>query len=298
MKAALPTSVKIPKVLTIAGSDSGGGAGLQADLKVISALGGFGMSVITAITAQNTLGVTRVQDVDLDVVEAQIDAVLDDIGADVVKIGMLASPEIVATVASCLRRHGVEQIILDPVLRATSGVSLGGDDTAQAMIEHLFPVASLITPNLDEASLLLGYKVSGPEDFRQAAHELLDMGPQAVLIKGGHLDPKHTQLVDYLMWRTIEGGLEVVQSKEFKHYRVPTENTHGTGCSLASAIATYLADGHDLGHAVAKAISYVEAALEAGRFLSIGQGPGPLWHMFEFYPTALAKEGRGGFSSF
>ena len=152
MKATLPTSIKIPKVLTIAGSDSGGGAGLQADLKVIAALGGYGMSVITAITAQNTLGVTRIQDVDLDVVEAQIDAVLLDIGADIVKIGMLASPEIVLTVANGLRRHGVKNIILDPVLRATSGASLGGDDTAQAMIKELFPMATLITPNLDAVS--------------------------------------------------------------------------------------------------------------------------------------------------
>ena len=290
MKSLLPTSVQIPKVLTIAGSDSGGGAGLQADLKVITALGGFGMSVITAITAQNTLGVTRIQDVDLDVVEAQIDAVLLDIGADIVKIGMLASPEIVKTVAKSLRKHGVKRIVLDPVLRATSGASLGGDDTAQAMISELFPIATLITPNLDEASLLLGREIRGPNDFKLAAEELLDMGTQAVLIKGGHLDSTHTQITDYLMWRTIEDGLEVVQTKEFKHYRVNTVNTHGTGCSLATAIATYLADGHDLSHAVAKAIAYVEAGLEAGRFLSIGEGPGPLWHMHDFYPTALLDE--------
>lgn len=290
MKATLPTSVQIPKVLTIAGSDSGGGAGIQADLKVITALGGYGMSVITAITAQNTLGVTRIQDVDLDVVEAQIDAVLSDIGADIVKIGMLASPEIVHTVAKVLRNHGVKRIVLDPVLRATSGASLGGDDTAQAMIQNLFPMATLITPNLDEASLLLGRNISSTGDFKAAAHELLDMGSQAVLIKGGHLDASHTQISDYLMWRSLEDGLEVIQSKEFKHERISTHNTHGTGCSLASAIATYLADGHDLSHAVAKGISYVEAGLIAGQFLSIGEGPGPLWHMFEFYPTSLPKD--------
>jgi hydroxymethylpyrimidine/phosphomethylpyrimidine kinase len=290
MQSPLPTSVQIPKVLTISGSDSGGGAGLQADLKVITALGGYGMSVITAITAQNTLGVTHIQDVELGVVEAQIDAVLLDIGADIVKIGMLASPEIVRTVAKTLKRHGAKRIVLDPVLRATSGASLGGDDTAQAIISELFPIATLITPNLDEASLLLGRDIVAPNDFKLAAQELLDMGPQAVLIKGGHLDSSHTQITDYLMWRTLEDGLEVVQSKEFKHYRVNTSNTHGTGCSLASAIATYMADGHDLQHAVAKAIAYVEAGLEAGRFLSIGEGPGPLWHMHDFYPTALPKE--------
>ena len=290
MKSSLPTSVKIPRVLTIAGSDSGGGAGLQADLKVITALGGYGMSVITAITAQNTLGVTRIQDVDLDVVEAQIDAVLLDIGVDIVKIGMLASPEIVRTVAKALHRHGVKRIVLDPVLRATSGASLGGDDTAQAMITELFPMATLITPNMEEASLLLGRDIAGADDFKMAAQQLLEMGPQAVLIKGGHLDATHTQITDFLMWKTLEDGLEVTQSKEFKHYRVNTLNTHGTGCSLASAIATYLADGHDLSHAVAKAIAYVEAGLEAGRFLSIGEGPGPLWHMHDFYPTALLDE--------
>ena len=290
MKSSLPTSLQISRVLTIAGSDSGGGAGLQADLKVITALGGYGMSVITAITAQNTLGVTRIQDVDLDVIEAQIDAVLVDIGIDIVKIGMLASPEIVRTVAKALHRHGVKRIVLDPVLRATSGASLGGDDTAQAMITELFPMATLITPNMEEASLLLGRDISGADDFKMAAQQLLEMGPQAVLIKGGHLDATHTQITDFLMWKTLEDGLEVTQSKEFKHYRVNTLNTHGTGCSLASAIATYLADGHDLSHAVAKAIAYVEAGLEAGRFLSIGEGPGPLWHMHDFYPTALLDE--------
>ena len=290
METLLPTSVQIPKVLTIAGSDSGGGAGLQADLKVITALGGYGMSVITAITAQNTLGVTRIQDVDLDVVEAQMDAVFSDIGVDIVKIGMLASPEIVQIVAKTLRKYGIKKVVLDPVLRATSGASLGGDDTAQAIIEELFPLALLVTPNMNEASLLLGQDVAGPDDFKLAAQELLDMGPQAVLIKGGHLDSTHTQITDYLMWRTIEDDLEVVQSKEFKHYRVNTPNTHGTGCSLASAIATYLAAGHDLSHAVAKAIAYVEAGLEAGRFLGIGEGPGPLWHMHDFYPTALLDE--------
>jgi hydroxymethylpyrimidine/phosphomethylpyrimidine kinase len=290
MKSSLPTSVQIPRVLTIAGSDSGGGAGLQADLKVITALGAYGMSVITAITAQNTLGVTRIQDVDLDVIEAQIDAVLLDIGVDIVKIGMLASPEIVRTVAKALHRHGVKRIVLDPVLRATSGASLGGDDTAQAMMSELFPMATLITPNMEEASLLLGRDIFGANDFKMAAQQLMEMGPQAVLIKGGHLDATHTQITDFLMWKTLEDGLEVIQSKEFKHYRVNTLNTHGTGCSLASAITTYLAAGQDLSHAVAKAITYVEAGLEAGRFLSIGEGPGPLWHMHDFYPTALLDE--------
>jgi hydroxymethylpyrimidine/phosphomethylpyrimidine kinase len=143
---------------------------------------------------------------------------------------------------------------------------------------------------MQETSLLLGRDITGADDFKMAAQQLLEMGPQAVLIKGGHLDATHTQITDFLMWKTLEDDLEVTQSKEFKHYRVNTLNTHGTGCSLASAIATYLADKHDLSHAVAKAIAYVEAGLEAGRFLSIGEGPGPLWHMHDFYPTALLDE--------
>jgi hydroxymethylpyrimidine/phosphomethylpyrimidine kinase len=291
MKTSQKTSVRIPKILTIAGSDSGGGAGLQADLKVITALGGYGMTVVTAITAQNTLGVTKIQGIDLDVIEAQIDAVVSDIGVDAVKIGMLSSPEIVHCVAAALRRHAINTIVVDPVLRATSGASLGGDATARAMREILFPLATVITPNMEEASILLGRPILEPEDFEQAARDLIEMGPDAVLIKGGHLNAKHTQLMDFLMWRAIdEDGKKILEQKKLLHYRVNTPNTHGTGCSLASAIATYLADGHDLIHAVAKGIAYVEAGLEAGVYLSIGQGSGPLWHMHAFYPTALPDD--------
>ncbi|NCX40422.1 MAG: hypothetical protein EBX07_02820 [Burkholderiaceae bacterium] len=166
MKLSKPNPIFIPKVLSIAGSDSGGGAGIQADLKVITALGGFGMTAITAITAQNTLGVTRIQDIDLDVIEAQIDAVVTDIGVDVVKIGMLASPAIVKTVATCLKKHGIRKIVLDPVLRATSGASLGGDDTARTMVTELFPLATIITPNLHEASILLGRPIVAVDQFK------------------------------------------------------------------------------------------------------------------------------------
>lgn len=291
MKTPKHSSVRIQKVLTIAGSDSGGGAGLQADLKVITALGGYGMTVVTAITAQNTLGVTKIQGINLDVIDAQIDAVISDIGVDAVKIGMLASPEIVHCVAAALRRHSIDIIVLDPVLRATSGASLGGDATAHAMREDLFPLATVITPNMEEASILLGRPIFEPEDFEQAAGDLLHMGPAAVLIKGGHLNEKHTQLMDFLMWRaTDENGKKTIEQQQLMHYRVNTPNTHGTGCSLSSAIATYLAQGHQLKHAVAKAIAYVEAGLEAGVYLSIGAGPGPLWHMHAFYPTAIPDD--------
>ena len=291
MKTSKKNAVRIPKILTIAGSDSGGGAGLQADLKVITALGGYGMTVVTAITAQNTLGVTKIQGIDLDVIEAQIDAVVSDIGVDAVKIGMLASPEIVHCVATALRRHAIKIIVVDPVLRATSGASLGGDETAHAIREALFPLATVITPNMEEASILLGRPILEPDDFEQAAKDLIAMGPASVLIKGGHLNTKHTQLMDFLMWQAIdEDGKKILEQKKLLHYRINTPNTHGTGCSLSSAIASYLADGHDLSHAVAKGIAYVEAGLEAGTYLSIGEGSGPLWHMHAFYPTALPDD--------
>jgi hydroxymethylpyrimidine/phosphomethylpyrimidine kinase len=290
MKPSQPSPIFIPKVLSIAGSDSGGGAGIQADLKVITALGGFGMTAITAITAQNTMGVTRIQDVDLDVVEAQIDAVVSDIGVDVVKIGMLASPAIVRTVAACLKKHSIKKIVLDPVLRATSGASLGGDDTAKTMVHELFPLATIVTPNLYEASIFLGKPIASVGQFKEAAEQLLALGPKAVLIKGGHLEGEPKELVDYLIWHDRKDDVPVIFHKEFRHPRIPTSNTHGTGCSLSSAIATYLADQHDLSHSVAKAISFVSAAIEAGQRLDIGKGPGPLWHMHDFYPTRLPEE--------
>ena len=290
MKPSQPSPIFIPKVLSIAGSDSGGGAGIQADLKVITALGGFGMTAITAITAQNTMGVTRIQDLDLDVVEAQIDAVVSDIGVDVVKIGMLASPAIVRTVAACLKKHSIKKIVLDPVLRATSGASLGGDDTAKTMVHELFPLATIVTPNLYEASIFLGKPIASVGQFKEAAEQLLALGPKAVLIKGGHLEGEPKELVDYLIWHDRKDDVPVIFHKEFKHPRIPTSNTHGTGCSLSSAIATYLADQHDLSHSVAKAISFVSAAIEAGQRLEIGKGPGPLWHMHNFYPTRLPEE--------
>jgi hydroxymethylpyrimidine/phosphomethylpyrimidine kinase len=290
MKPSQPSPIFIPKVLSIAGSDSGGGAGIQADLKVITALGGFGMTAITAITAQNTMGVTRIQDIDLDVVEAQIDAVVSDIGVDVVKIGMLASPAIVRTVAACLKKHSIKKIVLDPVLRATSGASLGGDDTAKTMVHELFPLATIVTPNLYEASIFLGKPIASVGQFKEAAEQLLALGPKAVLIKGGHLEGEPKELVDYLIWHDRKDDVPVIFHKEFKHPRIPTSNTHGTGCSLSSAIATYLADQHDLSHSVAKAISFVSAAIEAGQRLDIGKGPGPLWHMHDFYPTRLPEE--------
>jgi len=299
MKPVHPSKINIAKVLSIAGSDSGGGAGLQADIKVITSLGGYAMTVVTAVTAQNTLGVTRIQDIDVEVIEAQLDAVISDSGVDAVKIGMLASPAIVRTVAKTLKRHRIERIILDPVLRATSGASLGGDDTAQAILSELVPMASLVTPNLHEASILLKRSITHADELAQAANDLLQFGSQAVLIKGGHLfdslptselHAKPREIVDYLIWRARKDDQPVILQQAFAHPRIDTLNTHGTGCSLASAIATYFADGHDMKHSVAKGIAYVTAGLEAGRDLNIGAGPGPLWHMHAFYPTHLLDE--------
>ena len=202
---------------------------------------------------------------------------------------MLASPAIVKTVARCLKKHQIKRIVLDPVLRATSGASLGGDDTARTMVTELFPMAELITPNLHEASILLGRSIHETSQFKEAAEELLAMGPKAVLMKGGHLEGEPKELMDYLIWHDIKDDKPVVLHQAFVHPRIPTLNTHGTGCSLSSAIATYLADRHDLKHSVAKAISFVSAAIEAGQRLDIGKGPGPLWHMHDFYPTKLPE---------
>ena len=237
MKSINHSSVRIPKVLTIAGSDSGGGAGLQADLKVMTSLGVYGMTVVTAITAQNTLGVSKIQGIDLNVIEAQIDAVVNDIGVDAIKIGMLSSPDIVHCVAAALRRHAIKIIVLDPVLRATSGASLGGDETAHAMREALFPLATIITPNMEEASILLGRSVEEPDDFVQAAQDLLQMGPAAVLIKGGHLDqnqhgvdarrfgrPQHQQTGDQ---QGHDDGRDVDDAN--REVRCGNEAVHGPG---------------------------------------------------------------------
>jgi hydroxymethylpyrimidine/phosphomethylpyrimidine kinase len=267
------------KVLTIAGSDSGGGAGIQADLKTFSALGCFGMSAITAITAQNTLGVTAVQDISLDVIEKQIDAVVTDIGVDAVKTGMLSSPEIVRLIEKVIAKYRIKNLIVDPVLMATSGASLGGNQTALAMKEYLFPHAFVITPNLIEASILLGHEVHGHEQMFDATQELLKMGPRAVLLKGGHLEGSD-KLLDLLSIR--EGNS--IAHHEFWHPKIKTQHTHGTGCTLASAITCGVAEGKTLHDAVKAAIDYVQAGISHGQFLEIGQGAGPLWHFHAMYP--------------
>lgn len=259
-------------VLSIAGSDSGGGAGIQADLKTCAALGVYGMTAITAITAQNTQGVRAIHSVPPEVIAAQIDAVAGDIGVEAVKIGMLHAPEMAEAVAAALERHAFAQVVLDPVMVATSGSVLMEDSTVSVLVKRLFPLASVITPNLDEAALLLGRKLETVEQMRSAAYELQAMGARAVLLKGGHLPGE--RVADVLL---LENGEELVMDDA----RIATRNTHGTGCTLSSAIASYLALGEDLPDAVRMAREFVRKALEAGANVRTGGvGNGPLNHGF------------------
>ncbi len=269
-----------PRTLTIAGSDSGGGAGIQADLKTFAALGCFGMSAITAITAQNTLGVTGVHAIPADMVAAQIDAVAADIGVDAAKTGMLGTAAIVEAVAAAADRHGIKKLVVDPVMISTSGATLSDDATSQAMVRLLFPRAVLVTPNLPEASYLLGRRIARRAEMKQAGADLLALGCRAVLLKGGHLedDGAAGKLDDLLM--TADGTVRV-----FTHPRIATRNLHGTGCTLAAAVAAQLARGDALEDAVGKALDYVAQAIAAGAGLRLGSGNGPLNHTFA--PRAL-----------
>ncbi|SDP74088.1 hydroxymethylpyrimidine/phosphomethylpyrimidine kinase [Ralstonia sp. 25mfcol4.1] len=269
----LPTP---PRTLTIAGSDSGGGAGIQADLKTFAALGCFGMSAITAITAQNTLGVTGVHAIPADMVAAQIDAVASDIGVDAAKTGMLGTAAIVEAVADAVDRHGIRKLVVDPVMISTSGATLSDDATSQAMVKRLFPRAILVTPNLPEASYLLGRRIARRAEMETAAADLLALGCQAVLLKGGHLEDDGsdaTGLDDLLM--LADGTTRI-----YTHPRIDTPNLHGTGCTLAAAIASQLARGDTLPDAVGIALDYVARAIAAGAPLRLGAGNGPLNHGF------------------
>jgi hydroxymethylpyrimidine/phosphomethylpyrimidine kinase len=260
-----------PRILSIAGSDSGGGAGIQADLKTFAALGCYGMTAITALTAQNTLGVRTIDGVPAQMLRDQIDAVMEDIGADAVKIGMLHSPEIVWTVADAIDRYAFANLVLDPVMVATSGAVLIDDVAIELLVRELFPRVALVTPNLDEAALLVGRPLKNATDMEYAAHALLDKGAHAVLLKGGHL-PGDT-VSDLLLTR---GGTEVWMHAP----RIQTRNTHGTGCTLSSAITAWLALGAPLVDAVQQAREYVRSALQAGQHVRTGQGSGPLNHGF------------------
>lgn len=251
-----------PRVLTIAGSDSGGGAGVQADLKTIAALGGFGMTAITALTAQNTRGVEEIFEVPPAFVERQMDAVLSDLGADAAKTGMLARAETVRTVARKIREYGIENVVVDPVMVAKGGDRLLAGDAVDALVSELIPLARVVTPNLPEAAALTGSEVQTSEQMRRAAIAIHRMGARTVLVKGGHLSGDAQDLL--------------FDGETFREYcaaRIETENTHGTGCTYAAAIATLLSQGFDLPEAVSRAKTLVTDAIRFSLDLGGGHGP-------------------------
>ena len=261
----------IAKALTIAGSDSGGGAGIQADLKTFAALGVYGASVITAITAQNTRGVYAIQEIEPAVVAAQIDAVLDDIGAGGVKTGMLSSSSIIEAVAERIRHHRVDNLVVDPVMVAKSGDRLLRAEAITSLKERLLPLALVVTPNVPEAETLVGQPVESDADVEAAAREIVRLGARAVVIKGGH---RSGDAVDVLY-----------DGKEFRAFRAPrfdTPHTHGTGCTFSAAIAASLAKGMDVVDAVAAAKDYVTGAIAAA--YPIGSGHSPVHHFYRLWP--------------
>ncbi|GAC1665400.1 MAG: bifunctional hydroxymethylpyrimidine kinase/phosphomethylpyrimidine kinase [Candidatus Limnocylindrales bacterium] len=257
-----------PRALTIAGSDSGGGAGIQADLKTFSAFGVYGASAITAITAQNTLGVQAIHEVPADVVAAQIDAVLSDIGADAVKTGMLFSAAIIEVVADRLRAHGVSRLVVDPVMVAKSGDRLLRDDAVAALRELLLPLAEVVTPNTDEARVLAGIDVVDQGSAREAARRIHALGPRHVIVKGGHLDGLTS---DDLVFDGER--FEVLAGR-----RITTRHTHGSGCTFSAAIAAGLAAGCSPLEAAQAARAFVQGAIEHAE--PIGAGHGPLNHLW------------------
>jgi hydroxymethylpyrimidine/phosphomethylpyrimidine kinase len=258
-------------VLTIAGSDSSGGAGIQADLKTIAALGGYGMSAITALTAQNTLGVKGVHAPDPEFLRLQITTTLSDIPADAVKIGMLHSADIVSVVADCLKQFQPRHVVLDPVMVATSGDRLIAPNTQQEIVRQLFPLATLVTPNLDELSWLTETEVANADSLQEAGKKIIAMGANAVLVKGGHL--KEDILTDVLLQRSSD-------AVSIRTPRIATRNLHGTGCTLSAAIACFLAVGEDLTTAVQSAHGFVQQAIRSAAMRSLGGGHGPLDHGF------------------
>lgn len=263
---------RYPTALTIAGSDSGGCAGIQADLKTFSSLGVFGTSVITAITAQNTTEVRAVEILSSPIIKKQIEAVLDDIVVDVVKTGMLPSVEIIETVASIIDRYNLPTIIVDPVMVATSGTRLVSSSIVSAFRDYLYPRITLITPNLPEAEALSGIEIHSEKDMYTAAEILLAQGCPAVLIKGGHSQsPNSTDILFAVNKEPIR----------FSVPRIDSCNLHGTGCTFSSAIAAHMALGHDLEDAIRLAKNYISSAIDAGQNIIIGKGSGPVNHFFE-----------------
>lgn len=266
------SSKKYPTVLTIAGSDSGGGAGIQADIKAISAMGCYAASAITAITVQNTVGVQAVHPVPLDILAGQIDAVLSDIGADAIKIGMLHSAEVVNLVAEKIEQYGIKNVVLDPVMVSTSGHRLIEETAIDSLKSRLMPLARVITPNIPEAEILCGKKIASEKEFTEVAKILSLDNSVSVLLKAGHLTGE--TLVDYF-YNAEDGSIALLPSK-----RVNTRNTHGTGCTLSSAFAAALAKGETLTKAAQSAKQYIQQAIISGAEYQIGKGHGPVNHFW------------------
>lgn len=263
------------RVLTIAGSDSGGGAGIQADIKTISACGCYATSALTAITAQNTLGVTDIHPIPVETLKKQIRAVLEDIGTDCVKIGMLHNSETILAVHEVLQEFEISNIVLDPVMVATSGSVLLQEEAITALKEVLIPSARVITPNIPEAAILLGTKIVEQKKLPGLAKELSLDGKVSVLLKAGHLSEQ--ELID------IFYNAETGETMELKSQRLHSKNTHGTGCTLSSAFAAMLARGFDLNDSAKRAKYYINKALTQGAQYNIGKGHGPVHHFYQFW---------------
>lgn len=264
----------IKKVLAIAGSDCSGGAGIQADLKTCSALGVFGMSVIVSVVAENTSRVIDIQDITPDMIASQIDAVFEDMGTDAVKIGMLSSPQCMEAVANKLARYRPANVVIDPVMYAKNGCPLMEPSAVRTLIAAILPLADVLTPNIPEAEKITGKSISGVSDMEEAARHICGMGCKAVVVKGGHASGS---------------ALDVLfDGRDFRHYetsRIHTKNTHGTGCTFSSAIASHLALGAAVPEAVALAKTYVTTAIKHA--LPIGRGNGPTHHFYDLYRYGL-----------
>ena len=265
--------MRIPRALTIAGSDSGAGAGIQADLKTFAALGVYGMSAVTALTAQNTVSIRAIMALPAEFVSAQIHAVVEDMGVDAVKTGMLADAAIILKVATDIRNLKLDNLVVDPVMMAKGGEYLVSRDALEPMVQELFPLATVVTPNLQEAAALANLRVTDEDGMKEAAYRLKEFGPRYVLIKGGHLSGLPVDLL-------YDGRV----FKTFTSSRHHTKHTHGTGCTFASAIAAGLSCGLGVENAVRKAKAFVSGAIERG--LPLGKGNGPVHHFFDLYSAA------------
>ncbi len=257
-------------ILSVAGSDSGAGAGIQADIKAAAAVGGYCATAITAITAQNTMGVQAAYPLDAQQVKEQIDSVMSDMQVEVIKSGMLPNGDIIETLCQAIIHYKIPYVVVDPVMVATSGDTLVESSQARILVDKLLPLATIVTPNIPEAEIMCGFKIETSQDLLAAAQIIANFGAKYVLIKGGHGTSN-----------TIEDMLYCAQTKEVKYFchpRINSNNTHGTGCSLSSAIAANISLGHNIVDSIQRAIDYISAAIERGKETNIGEGAGPVGH--------------------